>query len=270
MLSPNQQSTIKDQKSIYFDSLAPTYDADFTATPLARELRGRVWARLDEVFEPGAAVLELACGTGEDARHLAQRGVRVTATDQSAGMLAAARAKTAGLPVSVAPLDLAVPALTPEIQSGAPFAGVLSNFGGLNALPSHRALAEFLAPLVRPGGRLVLVVMGRWCGWEIGWHLLHGQPRRAFRRLNPKGATSQAGGADFTVYYPSTAALTRDLAPHFRLVRAWPLGLWLPPTYLEPLTRRRWFAFRLAAGLERRLPWPLLADHTVYEFVREV
>ncbi|MCC7358003.1 MAG: class I SAM-dependent methyltransferase [Anaerolineales bacterium] len=253
---------------MYFDALAPTYDADFTATPLARALRGRVWARLDAVFAPEAALLELACGTGEDARHLAQRGVRVTATDQSAGMLAAARAKTAGLPVKLASLDLAAPALSPEIQAGAPYAGVLSNFGGLNALPRHRALAEFLAPLVPAGGRLVLVVMGRWCAWEIGWHLLHWQPRRAFRRLNARGSTSQAGGADFTVYYPSTAALQRDFAPHFQPARVWSLGLWLPPTYLEPLTRRRWFPFRLVAALDRRVPWPPLADHTVYEFVR--
>lgn len=253
---------------MYFDALAPTYDADFTATPLARALRGRVWARLDQLFPAGTNVLELACGTGEDARHLAQRGVRVVATDQSTAMLALAEAKTAHLPVTVARLDLASPALDPAIHAAAPYAGVLSNFGGLNALPHHAALAAYLAPLVRPGGRLVLVVMGRYCAWEIGWHLLHLQPRRALRRLNPAGATSQAGGATFTVYYPSTAALRRDFAPHFRLDRVWPLGLCLPPTYLEPLTRRRWFPFRLAAALDRRLPWPLLADHTVCEFVR--
>ncbi len=252
----------------YFDALAPAYDADFTATPLARELRGRVWARLDQLFPAGANVLELACGTGEDARHLAQRGVAVVATDQSPAMLALAQAKTTGLPVTTARLDLAALAVDPVIRASAPYAGVLSNFGGLNALPHRAALAAYLAPLVRPGGRLVLVLMGRYCAWEIGWHWLHLQPRRAFRRLNRAGAASQAGGATFAVYYPSTAALRRDFAPHFRLDRAWPLGLCLPPTYLEPLTRRRWFPFRLAAALDRRLAWPPLADHTVYEFVR--
>jgi SAM-dependent methyltransferase len=229
-----------------------------------------VWARLDQLFPAGAAVLELAGGTGEDARHLAERGVRVVTTDQSPGMLAVARAKTAGLPVTLAPLDLAaLEATPPVIAAHAPYDGVLSDFGGLNGLPQHRALATWLAPLVRPGGRLVLVIMGRYCAWEITWHLLHLEPRRAFRRLNPRGATSQAGGVDFTVYYPATAALRRDFAPHFRLARAWPLGLWLPPTYLEPLTRRRWFPFRLAAALEQGAAGPLLADHTVYEFVRE-
>ena len=36
-----------------------------------------VWRRLDDGFGPGDRVLELGCGTGEDAVHLAQRGVRV-------------------------------------------------------------------------------------------------------------------------------------------------------------------------------------------------
>jgi SAM-dependent methyltransferase len=253
----------------YFDALAPRYDADFTETRLARALRGRVWARLEVLFAPGARVLELASGTGEDARFLAQRGLSVTATDSSGEMLALARAKTGGLPVRVAPLDLRAPVAGEAILAGSPYDGVLSNFGGLNSLADHAPLARFLAPLVAPGGRLVLVVMGRWCAWEIAWHLAHAQPRRAFRRLAAGGAEAQApGGARLVVYYPSTSALRRAFAPAFRLARAWPLGLALPPTYLEPLTRRRWFPWRLLAGLEKRLQWPMWADHTVYEFVR--
>jgi SAM-dependent methyltransferase len=247
-----------------FDAAARTYDAGFTRTRLARELRGRVWRRLDELFASGCHVLELAGGTGEDARHLAERGVRVTLTDQSEAMLAEARAKTAGLPVTCQALDLA--ALLPGLPG--PFDGVLSNFGGLNALADYRPLARFLAARVRPGGRMVWVVMGRWCAWEIAWHLAHAQPRRAFRRLRAGGAPARVEGTTMTVHYPSTRDLRRALAPAFRLERAWPLGLLLPPSYLEPLTRRRFFPWRLLTALDRRLPAPLWADHTVYEWVR--
>ena len=89
-----------------FDAAAARYDAEFTDTALGRALRQLVWRRLDAAFPPGARVLELACGTGEDARHLAGRGVSVFASDQSAAMLEIARQKCAGLPAQFAQLDL--------------------------------------------------------------------------------------------------------------------------------------------------------------------
>lgn len=250
-----------------FDPVACDYDEDFTHTPLARELRRRVWDRLDQVFRPGQPVLELGCGTGEDARHLAQRGVPVIATDQSVAMLQVVAAKTAGLPVTIRQLDLHHLDADPLVAAHAPYAGVFSNFGALNTLADFAPLAAWLAPLVAPGGRLVFVIMGRWCAWEIGWHLLHSQPGRAFRRLRAGGAVAHVGGRPLTVHYPATAHLRHVFAPHFTPWRSRPLGLFLPPSYLEALTRRSWFPFRLAARLDR-FPWPPLADHTLYEFVR--
>jgi hypothetical protein len=71
-----------------------------------------------------------------------------------------------------------------------------------------------------------------------------------------------------TVHYPSTNRLRRAFAPAFQLTSVRPLGLLLPPSYLEPLTRRRLFPWRAAVALDRRLHRPLWADHTIYEFVR--
>src|SRR5688500_3425722 len=76
-----------------FDSMALDYDRSFTASSIGQRMRAAVWRRLDAVFRPGERVLELNCGTGEDAVHLAGRGVRVLATDTSPEMLAIARAK---------------------------------------------------------------------------------------------------------------------------------------------------------------------------------
>lgn len=243
-----------------FDSAAPRYDTDFTQTPLARALRARVWERLEALFPPGARVLELACGTGEDARHLAERGVQVLATDQSENMLELARKKCAGLSVEFAQLDLK----NGSIGELGPFDGIFSNFGGLNAISHYQSLN--LHSALKPGGKLLLVIMGRYCAWEILWYLLQGDPATAFRRLRRGGVLARVGEATMPVYYPSTAELRRALAPHCRLTRVWPLGNWLPPSYLEPLTRRRWFPFRSLAWLDRRWPWPLWADHTVYEW----
>lgn len=132
-----------------FDSLTPTYDDSFTHTAIGRYLREQVHARLDRRFHADDHVLELGCGTGEDALYLASRGVRVTATDVSDAMLNAARAKTAGNPlVSVDKLDLRK---LPQ-DASANFDGVYSNFGPLNCLDDWQPLAAWLAQRIRPGG----------------------------------------------------------------------------------------------------------------------
>ena len=76
-----------------FDTFAETYDDDFTHSLLGRLLRPRVWDILAQHFTAGQHILELTCGTGEDAVWLARRGVHVTATDGSAEMVKKAKAK---------------------------------------------------------------------------------------------------------------------------------------------------------------------------------
>jgi hypothetical protein len=183
-------------------------------------------------------------------------------------MLEAARAKTAGLPVTLRALDVTRLDAAALTGTDGPYDGVYSNFGALNALDDYRPLAAWLAPRVRPGGRLLLVIMGRWCAWEIAWHLARLRPGAALRRLGRGGAAARVGGEALRVYYPSTAGLRRAFAPVFRLDRAWPLGLALPPTYLEPLTRRRFFPWRALLALEQRAAWPPWGDHTVYELTK--
>ena len=60
-----------------FDSLVSTYDADFTASPIARHLRERVHARLDRLVAPGETALELGCGAQNLESEFALRGGRV-------------------------------------------------------------------------------------------------------------------------------------------------------------------------------------------------
>ena len=233
-----------------FSAVAGGYDADFTFSPLGRILRRRVWAVLSRHVEAGDHLLELACGSGEDAVWLGRRGVRVTATDGAAGMVRIAQRKVgeAGLNERVTVSQMALQEVGDEgWSSRAMFDAVLSNFGGLNTIDSRREVARGLAEVVRPGGRLVLVVMGPLCPWEVGWHLLHGEWRRAMRRFDGQSRAT-VGGADIPVWYPSHRRLQHEFAPWFRPVEIQSLGLWLPPSYLGHLVAR--FP-RLFAGLER-------------------
>ncbi len=77
-----------------FDKVAVSYDELFTRTSIGRAQREQVWKRLEKAFAPGDRVLELNCGTGEDARYLGQRGRSILACDASAMMINVATART--------------------------------------------------------------------------------------------------------------------------------------------------------------------------------
>ena len=276
-----------------FDPVAGRYDAIFTHTRLGRWLREAVWERLDAAFQSGDHVLELGCGTGEDAVWLAQRGVRVLATDASPAMLDVARdkAESAGIGdrISFACLDIRYWILdikapsqhamsniqypTSNIQYPiSRFDGAFSNFGALNCLPDRRPVAEALSRWIRPGGRVVLVVMGPLCPWEVVWHLAHGEVQTAFRRFR-SGIEAHAGeDTTVRVWYPSPRRLRAEFAPHFRHLETAGIGALLPPSYLNHLVDRWPRLFEKLAAVDRRLghlfPWPWLNDHYLSVFER--
>jgi SAM-dependent methyltransferase len=252
-----------------FDSMARDYDRSFTASSIGQRMRAAVWRRLDAAFQPGERVLELNCGTGEDAVHLAGRGVRVLATDTSPEMLAVARAKVerAGLTERVEIARMPIEELAKHRLAGS-FDGVLSNFGGLNCVDDLTDLPSALAAVMRPGARALLCVMGPAVPWEWGWYLARGQPRKATRRLRSGGAAWRG----LTIRYRSIRQVRRAFAPHFVERRVSAVGALVPPTFAEAWAARhpRWLAAldSLERGVETAWPLPWLADHFLIELER--
>jgi SAM-dependent methyltransferase len=130
-----------------------------------------------------------------------------------------------------------------EVVGAARFDAVISNFGALNCVADLPGLARELAVRVRPGGRLVWVLMGRHVPWEWGWYLLRADLRRARRRLS--GRTSWRG---LEIHYPTPATVRSALHPAFRVDALRPLGFALPPSYAAAWLNRH---PRLLAALAR-------------------
>ncbi len=281
------RSSILDPQSSPFDEMAADYDRSFTTSAIGSLMRQAVWRRLDACFQPGDRVLELNCGTGADAIHLARRGVRVLATDIAPAMLELTRAKVAQAELSsmveVRQLALEDLRLTIEdLRLGSvpdqivnrkseivnQFDGALSNFGGLNCVADLSGVAAGLAACLRPGAPALLCVMGPLVPWEWAWHLGRRQPAKAFRRLR-RGGVAWRG---LTIRYPSIGSLRREFAPWFRLRRASAVGALLPPSYAEGWAVRRPHLLARLNRWERRpetlppLPW--LADHYLLELQR--
>jgi SAM-dependent methyltransferase len=255
-----------------FDPLAATYDDTFTHSPIGQYLRGQIHARLDQHFQAGDHVLELGCGTGEDAVYLANRGVRVTATDLSQGMLETARAKAADQPlITFAKLDLCSLPIRDDQPEMSDFSGVFSNFGPLNCLEDWRPLAAWLAQRMKSGGIVGLGVMSPLCVWEPLWHGLHGNFKTATRRWR-KATLFQADGSTepIIVRYPTICRFTRDFAPYFKRVYMKGIGLFLPPSDVFGVIEKRPRLMKSLMKLEDRFTrysWLApFADHYWIEF----
>ncbi len=250
-----------------FDSLAAGYDFHFTSTPLGALLRQAVQHRLDARFASGDRVLEMACGTGEDAVHLGRRSVRVVATDAAESMIEQARSKVAaaGLSERIETRRLAIEDLS---SLSGPFDGAFSDFGGLNCVADLAGLGRTLGDLVRPGGAVLLCVMGPFVPWEWAGFLPRGEIGKAFRRLR-RGGVEWRG---ITVRYPAPSTLRRALAPAFRPLRLSAVGALLPPTEWEPWAQAHPRLLASLAQWERRLetvpPLPWLSDHYLLELER--
>lgn len=268
--SPASLAPTSEEPASPFDTLAGTYDDEFTHSLIGRHMRQAVWRRLDLQIRPGDRVLELNCGTGEDAIHLAGLGASVLATDVSPRMVDVARAKVLqrGLTGQVSVRQLAIEDIALVLGNEAPFDGVLSNFGGLNCVADLHAVARGLAQVVPPGGWVLLCVMGPLVLWEWAWYLGHGQVRKALRRLRPGGVTWRG----LMIHYPSIRTLRRAMAGDFRLRRVNAVGALVPPSYAEAWAGRHPHWLERLDRWERRVetvpPLPWLADHYLAEFER--
>jgi ubiquinone/menaquinone biosynthesis C-methylase UbiE len=256
-----------------FDSIAERYDDIFTHSLIGRAQRQAVWERTRRVFGPGDYVLEVNCGTGEDALFLARHQIVVWACDASEKMIDVARRRLlADAPSSPVQFDVLPIERISELSScGRLFDGILSDFAGLNCVRDLARAAGDFAGLVKPGGALLLCVSTRVCIWESLWFLSHGKHREAFRRW-PGRAHAVLGESVVEVHYPTIKHLRTLFAPWFSLRSTIGIGVTVPPSYMEAFARRHPGLLRSMCNVDRLIcSWPLfrvLGDHVLLRLER--
>jgi ubiquinone/menaquinone biosynthesis C-methylase UbiE len=253
-MSPSLLSSA-DRPAAYFDRLAPRYEEEWTNTRTGRLQRAAVWGQIDPLIRRGDRILDLGCGTGEDALHFAELRGQVLGVDASPEMVRVARQR--GTNARVLPIEgIHIFAITFDL--------VLSNFGALNCIRDLSTLRATLARLVRPGGYLAVCLMSRFCLWESAYYAFRGQFRKAARRWG--GETTASG--DLRVYYPSAKQVRTALSPDFIQIADVGVGVSVPPSFVEVPSRLLsslacWDARMSASRIGRAI-----GDHRLFIFRR--
>jgi len=236
-----------------FDSVAPDYDGPRGNNALIQRMRDTMWRTLTRAFPHGSRLLDLGCGTGIDAVHLAQQGYQVVATDWSPQMVERTRGRVAdaGLEDLVSARHLGIQELAR--LEGERFDGIYSNFGPLNCAPDLGAVSWACAELLRPGGKLVVSVIGRVCPWEFVHYTLRGRHERA--RVRTRRGAVPVGMNKHTIwaFYYTPREFYRAFAERFELTHYRALSLFLPPPYLVDLYERRRPLFEILGRLDDHL-----------------
>jgi ubiquinone/menaquinone biosynthesis methyltransferase len=137
-----------------FATIADRYDLITVLLSYGQDARWKRRLVERSAARPGTRSLDLACGTGDIAFALAQRGARVTGLDITHRMLELARAKQAGEIALVTGDMMALP------FGDAAFDVVTTGYGIRNVPVIRPAIAE-IARVLRPGGLLLSLDFNR-------------------------------------------------------------------------------------------------------------
>ena len=247
--------------ALAFDAVASTYDATFGASPVGRLFRFRLAERVTASVPEPSRVLDLGCGTGEDALWLGRLGHTVCGIDPSPAMVEVARAKAARVGSTATFECRSLESLGNVTER---FDVVLSDFGALNCA-SLRSWASIVPSLLRPMGRAFLVLLGP-CPLP---ELLRGGPEAVARR---RKTSVKAGAHSLPVEYPSNREVGQVLAATCTTLRVEAMGCLVPGPGYDRFARRNPMMLGLLAMMEslvRGAPGLRgLGDHTLFEFQR--
>ena len=268
------EKTQREIGTLAYDELAPRYDLVPSENRINRLMRNASVAHLLEMYPPGSRVLEIGCGTGDEALALAQRGVDVVAIDPAPEMvrIATEKAEERGLTMRVE-FRRAYARDLPSIADslGGPFDGGYASFS-LEYEPDLEPVARGLHKVLRPEARFLASVPSRLCLVEFALAIGSGHPGMSGRRLSP-WHDHKVGGHFVPIRTYTPRAFARAISPHFAIERVEALPAIVPPPYMNRIySRFDGFAEaveRADAALRARFPFRYLGDHFI-AFLRRV
>lgn len=245
-----------------FDEAAPQYDTIFTYSNIGKAQRKLVFKHIKPILKQGKklSILELNCGTGADAITFGKMQHEVVATDISEGMIAVAKAKKHPKNVAFKVQDINTISTKTFIKK---FDVIFSNFGGLNCL-SNEQLDAFLktaVDLLNPNGKLILVMMPKQCLWERFYFTLKGDRAKANRRNTTESVVANVDGVGVETWYYNPSEISAIANTHYTTKIIKPIGVTIPPSYLENSFVAKFPILNIFKGLDTLLTTSSLAKY---------
>lgn len=259
-----------------FDAVASQYDNEFTYTNIGKFQRNTVWDYLKINLAANLNILELSCGTGEDAIHLAQNGHQIVATDIAQAMveLTQQKAKTHQLEDKIKALTSSAQGID-SLNFKKEFDLIFSNFGGLNCLNAKelKTLSKNMKTIVKPNASFIAVIMSDFCLWETSYFLAKLNAKQAFRRRKKEGLMANVGDQQIKTYYYSPKDFYRLFQSDFEWVKSVAVGAAIPPSYLEPFFQKRPQYLEVLNKIEKKInywkPIAAISDHYLIHLKRK-
>ena len=268
--STNEQAAEK-----AFSKQSAIFDELYSSNLIVQYKRQRVRDHLQQFIRPGSKILELNAGTGEDAIWFAEHGHRVHATDISKGMLERLIEKVRDYELeSKISHELCSFTELQKLQNKGPYDLIFSNFAGLNCTGDLNRVLGCFSALLNPGGIVTLVILPKFCLWEI-MMLLRGEFKTAFRRFfSNKGVKAHIEGEYFTCWYYDPSYIITNMKDSFNVLSVEGLCTLVPPSYLENFPNKRPSLFKWLKEKENtwksKWPWKSVGDYYIISLKKKI
>jgi hypothetical protein len=154
-----------------------------------------------------------------------------------------------------------------QLNQKGPYDHIFSNFGGLNCTGElDKVLLSFDA-LLKPGGKVTLVIITPFCLWET-LLIFKGKFKTAFRRLfSSKGRLAHVEGANFKCFYYNNSFVINILQDSFKALNIEGLCTIVPPSYIEGFAEKHPKTYKFLKNKEDKLkstwPWKHIGDYFI-------
>ncbi|PHR49677.1 MAG: methylase [Fluviicola sp.] len=240
-----------------FDGAAISYDEKFTFSSVGIIQRNLVWHNIKKInLEGHQNVLEVNCGTGEDAKRWSGLNKSVKSTDISPKMIELAQSK-------FPEIDFKTFDITEIKKYEENYDLLFSNFGGLNCLSTDE-LETFFCDVYKQlpsHGRMILVIMGKKCFWDRVFLILKGKWKERNRRNTESFIEVNVDQVPVKTWYYSPKETKSFVGSQFETEGVYPIGLFVPPSYLANRFKNKNRLMKFLEFLDKLFSFRFLANY---------